>query len=354
MFKRYKILIVDDEPANVDYLEQELAEAGYQTVSAATGPEALVKAVTEAPDLILLDVLMPGMDGFTVCRVLKAREETQLIPVIIMTALGQVQDRIKGIDAGADDFLTKPVNREELMARIRSSLRLKHTIERKVGALQSAQAHLLKFVPRSVKRLVEENPELPALETREADVSVLFVDISGYAKLSDTLPPALVQAIVERYFSGFLDAIYENGGEINETSGDGLMTIFTDADPRGHARKTVTAALEILRKTAQFNRELPEGVEPIAVHLGIDSGPALVGATKLEGRRGVHWTYTASGLVPIVAARLATLAEGGVILASAETARRVEGHVRAQEIGRRRLKNLKADVLVYQVLSPLA
>lgn len=168
-----KILTVDDEPFNRDILEQELADLGYQTICATSGQEALAKVAAEAPDVILLDVVMPGMDRFTVCRILKTQEETQLIP-IIMTALGQVEDRIQGIQAGADDFLTKPVNREELVARIRTSLRLKHAIEHKVGALQSAQAHLLKFVPRSVKRLVAENPQLPVLEKRETDVSVLF------------------------------------------------------------------------------------------------------------------------------------------------------------------------------------
>src|SRR5262245_56091827 len=112
------ILVVDDEPNNVDYLVQELEEQGYQTVSALNGEEALAKAVILSPTVILLDVMMPGMDGFSVCRILKAQEETQLIPVIIMTALGATEDRIKGHEAGADDFLTKPVDDRELLARV--------------------------------------------------------------------------------------------------------------------------------------------------------------------------------------------------------------------------------------------
>lgn len=127
-----KILIVDDEPFNVDILEQELADLGYQTVSATSGRDALAKVATETPDLILLDVLMPGMDGFTVCRCLKEREETQLIPVIIMTALGAKEDRIKGIEAGADDFLTKPVDHRELRARIHTALKMKRAVDRKI------------------------------------------------------------------------------------------------------------------------------------------------------------------------------------------------------------------------------
>jgi len=126
------ILIVDDEPNNIDYLEQELEEQGYQTVSATNGTDALAKAVIYSPTVILLDVLMPGMDGFSACRALKEREDTQLIPVIIMTALGAIEDRVRGIEAGADDFLTKPVDERELLARVRSAVTHKQLIDRKI------------------------------------------------------------------------------------------------------------------------------------------------------------------------------------------------------------------------------
>jgi DNA-binding response OmpR family regulator len=143
---RSKILIVDDEPFNVDYLEQELEELGYATISAANGQEALEKVAAEAPDLILLDVMMPVLDGFTVCRILKDHEETRLIPIIIMTALDAVADRIQGIKAGADDFLTKPVHEEELFARIATALKLKHTVDRRIGELRALKEHFAKFV----------------------------------------------------------------------------------------------------------------------------------------------------------------------------------------------------------------
>ncbi len=124
------ILIVDDEPLNVDYLEQELADWGYHTVSARSGLEALRQVAAHPPDVILLDVLMPGMDGFTVCRQLKAQDATQLIPIVMMTALGAQEDRIKGIEAGADDFLTKPVDPRELSARIQTAVKMKHAVDR--------------------------------------------------------------------------------------------------------------------------------------------------------------------------------------------------------------------------------
>ena len=153
---RSKILIVDDEPLNVDYLEQELEDLGYQTISAANGQEALEKVAADAPDLILLDVMMPVMDGFTVCRILKEHDETRLIPIIIMTALDAVADRIKGIQAGADDFLTKPVHEEELFARIATALKLKHTVDRRIGELRALKDHFATFV-----RLVT-TPEAPS------------------------------------------------------------------------------------------------------------------------------------------------------------------------------------------------
>ena len=177
-----KILVVDDETKNVKLLEALLLPRGYAVIKAYNGEEALRQVQQEQPDLILLDIMMPVLNGFAVCKRLKDNEETRLIPVIIMTALGQVEDRIKGIEAGADDFLTKPVHRDELMARIRTSLRLKQTIERKVGVLQGVQEYLTKFVPQSVKRLIEENPAAPELGKREQDVSVLFLDISGYSR----------------------------------------------------------------------------------------------------------------------------------------------------------------------------
>src|SRR5215475_8912822 len=230
MTERSKILIVDDEPFNVDLLEQQLEELGYETVSATNGQEALARVAAEAPDLILLDVMMPIMDGFTVCRLLKANEETRLIPIVIMTALGAVEDRIKGIEAGADDFLTKPVDERELLARIQTTLRLKHTMDRKLSELRRVKDHFAKFVPEAVKRLVAANPEAPELAKHECDVSVLFLDITGYTRLSEQLPPEVLNRLVERYFSTFLDRIHEAGGDINETTGDGFMAIFQAAD----------------------------------------------------------------------------------------------------------------------------
>ena len=158
-----------------------------------------------------------------------------MISIVIMTALDGFDDRIKGIEAGADDFLTKPVNQRELLGRIQTSLKLKHAIDRKSHELRRVKDHFAKYVPEVVKRLVAANPEAPELSKREQDVSVLFLNIRAYARLSAQLPPDMLNWLVERYFSTFLDRIHEAGGDINETAGDGFMAIFHDVDGCAHA-----------------------------------------------------------------------------------------------------------------------
>jgi DNA-binding response OmpR family regulator len=350
MVRLSKILIVDDEPFNVDYLEQELEDLGYETTSARNGQEALEKVRAEAPDLILLDIMMPIMDGFEVCRILKGNDDTRLIPIVIMTALDGIDDRIKGIQAGADDFLTKPVNQRELVARIQTTLRLKHTVDHKISELRRIKDHFARFVPEAVKRLVADNPEAPELAKRERDVSILFLDISGYTRLSERLPPETLNRLVERYFSTFLDRIHEAGGDINETAGDGFMAIFQDTDIHMHVTNAAEAAFALLAATDALNGDNCD--QPLAIHMGLNSGVALVGSTRFEGLRGTRWTFTASGSVTNLAARLAAIAEAGQILAGPETVRRLGARYRLQRVGRERLKNIAEAVDVQCLLGP--
>jgi DNA-binding response OmpR family regulator len=350
MIRPSRILIVDDEPFNVDYLEQELKDLGYETVSARNGQEALAKIAAEVPDLILLDVMMPIMDGFTVCRMLKSHDEMRLIPIVIMTALDGIDDRIKGIEAGADDFLTKPVNQRELLARIQTTLALKHTVDRKLGELRRVKDHFAKFVPEAVKRLIAANPEAPELAKRERDTSVLFLDISGYTRLSERLAPEALNTLIERYFSIFLDHIQAAGGDINETAGDGFMAIFQDADIHIHAIKAVDTALTLLSTTEALNAANRE--QPLSIHIGINSGIALVGSTRFEGLRGSRWTFTASGPVTNLAARLAGIAEASQILVGPETLRRLGDRYRLESLGRDRLKNFAEAIELHRILGP--
>ena len=342
-----KLLIVDDNEQNLTLIRVILRRHGYDSRLARNGEEALRQVVEDPPDLIILDVMMPGIDGIEVCRRLKDDAETRLIPIVIMTALNQPEDKIRGIEAGADDFLTKPVNQAELMARVRTTLKLKQTIDHKVRDLVNIKEHLAKFVPLAVRRLVEANPEAPELEKRERDVSVLFLDVSGYTHLSQRLTPRGPQCTGRTLFSTFLDRIQEAGGDINETAGDGFMAIFQDADALVHALKAAHTALALLAATTALNRENRE--QPLAMHLGINSGLALVGSTRFEGIRGPRWTFTASGPVTNLAARLGAAAAPGTILVGPETAQRIAAGFSLEPLGPQALKNLEA-VEVYRLV----
>lgn len=208
------------------------------------------------------------------------------------------------------------------------------------------RTNLAKFVPQRVRQLIEESPEAPSLDKRETDVSVVFADITGYTRLSSRLPPEVLDTLVERYFGAFLDEIVKHGGELNETAGDGLMVIF----PEGHhARAAVETARAIHRRASELNAELAGRFEGLAMHIGINSGPASLGATKIEGRAGTRWTYTASGMTTNVAARAAALAEGGEIVLTESTVERLDGGVPVEDLGRRDLKNVERPVRLYRL-----
>lgn len=220
---------------------------------------------------------------------------------------------------------------------------------RRIQVLESIKTNLAKFVPKTVQRLIEESPEAPSFEKREADVSVVFADITGYTRLSAQMEFDQVNRLVERYFGAFLDEIVKYGGDVNETVGDGLMVIFRDPDPQRHAQAAVLAALGIQRRTEEINAELRAQFEPIEMHVGVNSGNAAVGATKIEGVAGTRWTYTASGPTTNVAARLAALGEGGAVIVSAETRRRLGGVIDAEDLGPQSLKNVAQPVHVYRI-----
>ncbi len=220
---------------------------------------------------------------------------------------------------------------------------------RRVEILESIRSSLSKFVPKTVQELIEQAPEAPELAKRDADVSVLFVDIVGYTRLSERLDAGRVNFLVERYFGTFLDEILQHGGDVNETAGDGLMVIFDDPDPRRHARAAVLTALGIVRRARQINAELAHVAEPITLHVGINSGVAALGAMKIEGTAGTRWTYTASGPVTNLAARLAALGEGDAVLIGPETRNRLDSTFPLYDLGEQQLKNVEESVRVFRL-----
>jgi len=372
------ILIVDDEPTNVDMLSQELDVEGYKLLTAHDGEEALIKVQEHQPDLILLDVMMPKVDGFTVCRILKGSGKTVLIPVILLTALRGHEDRVRGIEAGADDFISKPFDRDELLAKIRSLLRQKrHRDEQEKGLkeqlqstmndleqarlelaraqeriemLERAKDQLSKFVPVSVRKMAEADPETFGLQRVETDATVLFLDIGGYSSMCESLDDERVNFLVEKYFSEFLDDVRKGNGEINETAGDGLMIVFHEKDRERHARTAVSTAIAIYYKTLKVNAELRGKFEPTVVNMGINSGKVFLGATRFEGMSTSRWTFTASGLTTVLAARIAGLATDGTILLGPETVNRLQEEFLIQPFGEHRLKNISKPVPVYRLV----
>jgi adenylate cyclase len=346
------ILIVDEDPFIRDVLTQKLEALGYRAIGARNGKEALDKVALSPPDLILLDVMMPVMDGFQACRLLKENEDTRLIPVIIMTALHAIEDRIRGAEAGADDFLTKPMDDRELEARIRSALRMKHTIGRKLRQAEQVRDHYAKFVPEVVKRLVAANPDAPELGKRDQDAAFVFVDISGYTALSERLASDLLSQLVERYFSAFLDTIHDYGGEISGTAGDGLLIIFHRIDPLSHTDLAAKTALSLMEVTERLGNA--DHGPPVSVHIGISSGRAAVGSTRFEGLRGTRWVYSAEGFVTNLGSRLADLAEAGQILICPESARRLGGSYRLNSLGPQRLQGIAEALEVYRLDRPRA
>ncbi len=240
------------------------------------------------------------------------------------------------------DLQAKNVQLEKTLDELQSAIR-------KVELLESIKANLSKFVPTTVSRLIEKSPKAGMPEAREQDVSVLFLDIEGYTKLSERLDSAELNKLIERYFSVFMDAIHANNGDVYETAGDGLMVLFLNEDAKANALEAVHTALAIREKAILISREKNSFSESLIINMGINSGRALVGAAKFDSYTGSRWTYTARGMVTNVAARIGALASDGAIHLSKSTADRVNDHFSVEPKGKFMLKNVSGDVEIFTV-----
>jgi DNA-binding NarL/FixJ family response regulator len=289
-----RVLIVDDEPLNVDYLEQELEDLGFDTETAANGLEALERVAADPPDLVLLDVMMPGMDGITALRVLKGDPETRLIPVVLMTALNAVEDRVRGIEAGADDFLSKPVDDRELLARIRTALTVKRAIDETVGELRSTSAYLERY------------------GRQEREVAVLAVE---WRLREASLPDDAVAFAARRQREEAEARIRTLGGLPSEREESGLVAVFDGRDPRTRSIAAVEAALELLEDGTQDagSDEAPR----VCASVAISVGPAQVGSTRAGEAGEFRWVYGVEGAPVERASDLAReAARAGVVVTS--------------------------------------
>ncbi len=220
---------------------------------------------------------------------------------------------------------------------------------RKVEILESVKARLSKFVPATVFSMIEQFPTGEMPESREQDLSVLFIDIEGYTKICEKLGSAEVNEVIEKSFSVFMNAIYSNSGDVNETAGDGLMVIFLDGDKTANALQAVKTALSIRAESDRIEEMCSGLPQPLVINMGINSGPALVGAAKFESYTGSRWTYTARGTTTNIAARIGALADNGKILLSRETAERVKDRFMLHPYGTFRLKNVSSPMEIFQV-----
>ncbi len=231
-----------------------------------------------------------------------------------------------------------------------NNTRLTETLER-IAFLEQVRGHLVKFVPRSVQHSIESSPETPDLEKREQDVTVLFLDVAGYTRLCESVAVDEANFIIEKYFSAFLDDIHAHHGDINETAGDGLMIIFRDGAAQEHALGAVRTALAVQTKVEAINTELFGRFDELTVNVGINSGTALVGSTRFRALVGDRWTFTATGAVTNIAARIGALARNGEIFIGPETARRVRGEVTLEDLGLMSLKNVREPIRLHRVVS---
>jgi len=266
---------------------------------------------------------------------------------------------VLGPRRGSRPYTARDVQALRLLARhgalaleqVRTRDRLEVAL-RRVEVLEGIRTSLAKFVPATVRTLIERDPARPALARRDADVSVLFVDIVGYTRLAERLGPERAARLVERCFGAFLDEVITRGGDVNETSGDSLMIIFDGPDPRSHARAAVGAALEILRRVPGITSGSGDAAEPVALHLGLNSGRATLGVTRIEGVAGVRWTYTAAGPLTNMAARLAELGAGDAVIVGPETRARLAGEFPFEAMGEVRLRNVERPVPVWRLAVP--
>ena len=220
---------------------------------------------------------------------------------------------------------------------------------RKVEILESIKENLSKFVPVTVCRMIEKSPTNAIPESKKQDLSVLFVDIEGYTKLCEELGGSAIHEVIEKHFSAFMDAIYANNGDVNETAGDGLMVLFLNEDAETNALEAVRTALDIREKSVRIFKECPALYRPLDINMGINSGQALVGAAKFETYSGSRWTYTARGNLTNVAARVGAQASGGSIYLSKSTADRVKGHFSPKPKGGFKLKNVTEEIEIFEL-----
>ncbi len=363
-----KILVVDDVALNVKLLADLLGAKGYRTCSATSGAAALAVLAAERPDLVLLDVMMPGMSGYDVCRAIRADPAQAMLPVVLVTALDPAEERAKGLDAGADDFLSKPVSPSELLARVRSLLRIKQlydelllqrgelaelnrSLEQRVadGVLQLEKVGRLKrfFSPQLAELIVAGGAEDP-LKSHRREITVVFLDLRGFTAFTETADPEEVMAVLGEYHAAVGRLVLAHEGTLERFSGDGIMIFFNDpvpvADPAARAARM---ALAIQGEIGQLSLGWKQRGYELTMGVGIAQGFATIGGIGFPGRID----YGAIGTVTNLAARLCGEAAGGEILVSQRVRALLDAGIRVEPAGELVLKGFHRPVTAFRVLA---
>jgi DNA-binding response OmpR family regulator len=355
-----RILVVDDQRANVEMLAGVLTARGYEVLTATDGEAALEQVRQGNPDLVVSDILMPQMDGYELCRRLRREPATTLLPVILLTSLDPLQERVNGIDAGADDFLSKPVNWEELFARVRSLLRIKRLqdevkawnarLEERVSE-QVAQLEQLGRLKRFFSRAVAEaivagGEEILAPHRRE--ITAVFLDMRGFTAFTDRADPEEVLELLRAYHVTLGRTVDDFGGTLEHFAGDGVMVFFNDPFPVDRpAERAVRMAIELQQAFVPIARAWKRLGHDVGLGIGIAQGDATLGVIGSEER----WEYAAIGNVPNLAARLCGEARAGEILLDAQAEREVTALAVTEPIGPLSLRGFFQPVAAFRLRS---
>ncbi|HEX5020254.1 MAG TPA: response regulator [Candidatus Binatia bacterium] len=355
-----RILIVDDEPFNLDLLEQELMEYDYVIERAADGVEALEKTATFKPDIILLDFMMPRMNGLEVVKRLREDRDHKGIPVILLTAKATQEDKVAGLDAGADDYVTKPFDAVELLARVRAMMRLKEmhdrledwnrsladTVQKQVADLER-MARLKRYLsPQIAETILGEDTDL--FKTHRREITIVFLDLRGFTAFSDNAEPEEVMELLRNYHSEMGKLIFQFDGTLERFMGDGIVVIFNDPITcEEHAQKAARMAIEMRDRVKELRSAWRKKGYDLDLGVGLATGYATLGTMGFEGRMD----YGTVGNLPNLASRLCAEAKGGQILTDQKTMSRLEDSFEAEPIDALTLKGIHRPVSAFNIIA---
>jgi len=359
------ILVVDDLPQNVRLLDAVLSPQGFRVTTASSGKEALDVLSKEHPDLVLLDILMPGIDGYEVCRRIREDPGTAFLPVIMITASGG-EDKIRAIEAGADDFVHKPFDQAELLARVRSLVRVKRyhdTIENQAAELarwnreleQRVQdqveqlervGRLRRFLPAQLADLIVSSGDESFLKGHRREVTVVFCDLRGFTAFAETAEPEDVWEILGEYHGALGDLIARFEGTLERFTGDGLMVFFNDPIPCDDAPlRSIRMALAMRQRVQELADGWQRRGHELAFGVGIAQGYATLGRIGFSGR----FDYASIGSVTNLAARLCAEAAPWQILVTQRVNAAAEDLVVSRFVGELSLRGFSRPVRAFEV-----